>query len=257
METTGTDGVRIAYETAGGGGVPLVLLHGFFGDRTTWRSAGYVDTLTDFGLVLVDARGHGGSDAPHDPAAYRIERQAEDVVAVMDALGVQRAAVWGASMGGIVALHLMARHPGRLLGVVAGAAHAEAVSDPVSAEEEAAILRTQGVGPFVAGLERQGPLPGWMRTAMERADPHALAALTLALDERDGVLGALADTVVPSLFLAGSRDAALPAIRRSVAGTPGAHLRELAGCGHFETFARADLAVPVVRPFLETWTARR
>ncbi|WP_373465054.1 alpha/beta fold hydrolase [Streptomyces luteogriseus] len=59
-----------------------MLLHGFFGDRTTWRSAGYVDALAgDHRLVLVDARGHGGSDAPHDVDSYRIDRQVGDVVA--------------------------------------------------------------------------------------------------------------------------------------------------------------------------------
>ncbi|WP_060905184.1 alpha/beta fold hydrolase [Streptomyces scabiei] len=68
-----------------GSGPPLVLLHGFFGDRTTWRSAGYVDALADsHRLVLIDARGHGGSDAPHDVDSFRIDRQVEDVTAVLD-----------------------------------------------------------------------------------------------------------------------------------------------------------------------------
>ncbi|MGA5207823.1 alpha/beta fold hydrolase [Streptomyces variegatus] len=87
MQVTGGDGVEIALETVGSG-LPLVLLHGFFGDRTTWRS-GYVDALADsHRLVLIDGRGHGGSDAPHDVDSYRIDRQVEDVTAVLDELGL-------------------------------------------------------------------------------------------------------------------------------------------------------------------------
>jgi pimeloyl-ACP methyl ester carboxylesterase len=71
MQATSSDGVRIAFETAGCG-QPLVLLHGFFGDRTSWRSAGYVDALAaQYLLVLIDAR-HGRSDAPHDTDSYRV-----------------------------------------------------------------------------------------------------------------------------------------------------------------------------------------
>jgi pimeloyl-ACP methyl ester carboxylesterase len=86
MQATSSDGVRIDFETAGRG-QPLVLLHGFFGDRASWRSAGYVDALAaQYLLVLIDARGHGRSDAPHDTDSYRVGRQVPDVLAVLDAL---------------------------------------------------------------------------------------------------------------------------------------------------------------------------
>ncbi|WP_329359639.1 alpha/beta fold hydrolase [Streptomyces sp. NBC_01483] len=79
MQITSSDGVRIAFETVGCG-PPLVLVHGFFGQRSTWRSASHVDALADsYRLVLIDARGHGGSGAPHDIDSYRIDRQVDDV----------------------------------------------------------------------------------------------------------------------------------------------------------------------------------
>lgn len=94
MWATSRDGVRIAFEAVGRGH-PLVLLHGFFGDRTTWWSAGHVAALAGhFRLILVDARGHGGSEAPHDVDSYRIDRQVDDIIAVLDVLGIDlRAAV--------------------------------------------------------------------------------------------------------------------------------------------------------------------
>lgn len=172
MQVTSSDGVQIAFETMGSG-PPLVLLHGFFGDRTTWRSVGYVDALADsHRLVLIDARGHGGSEAPHDVDSYRIDRQVEDVTAVLDELNISRAAFWGASMGGIIGLNLLARHPERLTGLIVGGAHADRVAAaPGEVQREAELFAVQGTAPFIDVLERQSSLPEWMRAAMLTANP--------------------------------------------------------------------------------------
>lgn len=248
---TGVDGVRIAFETAGRGR-PLVLLHGFFGDRTTWRDAGYVAALADrYHLISVDARGHGASHAPHDAASYRVDRQVGDIIAVLDALNIDRAAFWGASMGGIIGMHLLARHPQRLTALIAGGAGGDAVNvHPADVGREAEVFRTQGTTPFIAALERQGQLPAWMRTTMEAADPLALAALNTALADRDGVLDVLAQIHVPLLLLAGERDPQRAAIQRTASRIPTAALAELPGCGHLDAFLRIDLTLPLVLPFL-------
>lgn len=255
MHTTSRDGLQIAFETVGHGH-PLVLLHGFFGDRTTWRSAGHVNALADHHrLILIDARGHGESDAPHDADSYRIDRQVDDVIAVLDALDLHQAALWGASMGGTIGLHLLAHHPQRLTGLIAGGAHADRVTaNPDDVEQEAQLFRTQGTAPFIEGLERQGPLPAWMRTTMHKADQQALAALTIALADHDSVLDTLAQTPVPMLLLAGDRDPRLPAIRHTATQTPNATLVELPACGHLDAFLRIDLTLPVVQPFLADCT---
>ncbi|MET9793676.1 alpha/beta fold hydrolase [Streptomyces canus] len=256
MRVTSGDGVRIAFEVVGSG-PPLVLLHGFFGDRTTWRSAGYVDALAGgHRLVLVDARGHGGSDAPHDVDSYRIDRQVGDGVAVLDALDISRVAFWGASMGGIIGLNLLAGHPERLTALVAGGAHGGRVAAaPAEVQREVGLFRSRGTAPFIEMLERQGPLPAWMRAAMQSADPHALAALTAALDARDGVMESLVHTPIPVLLLAGDCDPRLRSIQDTAARISGATCVELPGCGHFDTFLRLDLALPVVRPFLAAYAA--
>lgn len=95
MQATSPDGPQIAVETVGRGH-PLVLLHGFFGDRTTRISGGHADALSArHHLILIDARGHGENDAPHDPGSYRIGRQADGVLAVLDDLGTHQAACRG------------------------------------------------------------------------------------------------------------------------------------------------------------------
>jgi pimeloyl-ACP methyl ester carboxylesterase len=257
MRAAGGDGVRIAFETAGRGR-PLVLLHGFYGDRTSWRSAGYVDALAPrFRLILIDARGHGDSDAPHDAASYRIAAQVQDVLTVLDALGLGQAAFWGSSMGGTIGLHLLARHPRRLTALVAGGAHAvHTPADPAGVRREAELYRAEGTAPFISWLERQGPVPSWLADAMRSADPHALAALTTGLADREDILAILAGTPVPVLLLAGERDPRLPAIRHTAARIRSATLTELPGCGHLDTFTRSDLAVPAAVPFLSGHPAR-
>jgi pimeloyl-ACP methyl ester carboxylesterase len=255
MRTTSADGTGIDFEMAGDGS-PLVLLHGFFGDRTSWRSAGYVDSLAGkFLLVLIDGRGHGRSDAPHDGDSYRIERQVQDVLAVLDALGLDQAAFWGSSMGGRIGLNLLASHPRRLTALIAGGAHAEPVrADPTEVEREAELFRTEGTAPFITWLEQQGRVPSWLREATLNADPHALAALTTGLARPDDITGALASTSVPALLLAGDQDPRLPAIERTATQIPSATLVRLPGCGHLDTFARTDLTLPVVLPFLSEHT---
>jgi hypothetical protein len=91
-------GVRISYDAVGEGR-PLVLLHGWCGDRSWWTEPGYVDELrSDHRLVNVNIRGHGASDKPHKVAAYtaRIPLTG-DVFAVADAEGLDRFAIWGQS----------------------------------------------------------------------------------------------------------------------------------------------------------------
>lgn len=251
MRTTSRDGRRIAVETVGEGS-PLVLLHGTYGDRSTWHSGGHVEALAaHHELILIDLRGHGESDAPYDPESYQIDRQVDDVIAVLDALEIDRADLWGASLGGTIGLHLLAHHPHRLTRLIAGGAHADRViADPDDVAEEAESLRTRGTAPIIALLERRGALPAWLRASIQAADQHALAALTIGLAERDGILDLLARTSVPVLLLAGDRDPRLPLIRRTADRIRGATLVELPGCGHLDAFLRTDLTLPVVRPFL-------
>ncbi len=89
MPYTNSQGVRIHYEVEGRG-PSLVLMHGFSSNLKTWRFYGYVKDLKgDYRLILLDARGHGDSDKPHDPKAYGPEMRTDDVVAVLNDLGVE------------------------------------------------------------------------------------------------------------------------------------------------------------------------
>jgi pimeloyl-ACP methyl ester carboxylesterase len=134
-------GVNIYYEVEGQG-PPLILAHGMTGNLTAWRGYGFAEQLKqDVTVILLDARGHGKSDKPHQWEAYRYERMAEDVVAVLDVLGMERAHYWGYSMGGYIGLGLAKLFPHRFLSLIGGGASPYSDADPNEPSEDAALYR--------------------------------------------------------------------------------------------------------------------
>ena len=108
------DGARIWYATYGAGS-PVILLHGGLGHGGNW---GYqVPALVEAGhcVILIDSRGHGRSTRDRRP--YKYELMASDVLAVMDELRVEKAAVAGWSDGACIALILAMKAPHRIAGV--------------------------------------------------------------------------------------------------------------------------------------------
>src|SRR5262245_42343701 len=96
-----------------GAGRPLLLLHGFTGSAATWLSLiGALPPHT--GAIVPDLIGHGRSDSPPAAERYRMECCVADLLALLDALEVERADVLGYSMGGRVALQLAAAAPERV-----------------------------------------------------------------------------------------------------------------------------------------------
>lgn len=151
------DGVRIHYEREGSG-PPLVLQHGFTRSLEGWRDSGYVDALKDdYELILIDARGHGKSDKPHDPADYALDKRAADITAVLDDAGIDRAIYWGYSMGGQIGYALAQYAPERFDALILGGMHPYA-RDPAAPGWRDRWLR-RGVGAA--------------RGAAAGADPHA------------------------------------------------------------------------------------
>src|SRR6478736_2205518 len=124
MSIVQSAGVPIYYEVAGDG-LPIVLVHGFLCSfESNWGQSGWIDFLVAQGrqVVGVDCRGHGRSGKPHDPSAYDGHRMPDDVLAVMDAVGLERTDFMGYSMGGRIAINLLARVPERFSSVIAGGA---------------------------------------------------------------------------------------------------------------------------------------
>jgi pimeloyl-ACP methyl ester carboxylesterase len=111
-------GTRLAYEVHGAGVPTVVYLHGLLMDSQMNR--GLAESLAERGVrvALLDLLGHGRSDKPLQASAYRMDSFADEVVAFLDHLGVERAVVGGVSLGADVSLQVAVRAPERVAGLL-------------------------------------------------------------------------------------------------------------------------------------------
>lgn len=117
------DSLEFAYFDEGDpAGPPVMLIHGFASSAiVNWVHPGWLKTLSDAGrrVIAIDNRGHGASSKPHDPAAYHPSLMAGDAAALLDHLGIEKADVFGYSMGAAAGLQLVIRHPEKVNRLVA------------------------------------------------------------------------------------------------------------------------------------------
>ena len=148
----GVFGTDLSYEEEGTGS-PVLLLHGLSVDtQQNWRAPGIWSALVDAGhrVIGFDARGHGRSGKPHDPAAYEEDAMVKDVAACFDQLGLTGVDLAGYSMGASTALQFAARD-GRVRRLVLGGIG----GDPQQwgAEDGRSAMRSR----WLAGVEADDP----------------------------------------------------------------------------------------------------
>ena len=133
------DGIRLYYEEAGRGAA-IVFVHEYAGDWRTWEPQ-----MRHFArahrCVTFSQRGYPPSSVPEDPAKYSQDIQRDDVIALMDGLGIEKAHIVGHSMGASTALHVGIRYPDRCLSVTAAGCGYGSSPDPavVQATREASL----------------------------------------------------------------------------------------------------------------------
>ncbi len=155
-----------------GEGIPVVLLHGLtathryvvMGSRALERSGHRV--------IAYDARGHGASAPAPDPSAYRYEDLAADLLRVLDARGIDRAVLAGASMGAHTALRVALEHPRRVAGlvVITPAYDEQTYLDERSLARWGALsagLREGGAEGFIAAYGEPSGDPQWRETLLK------------------------------------------------------------------------------------------
>jgi len=246
-------GVRIHYVDRGAG-APVVLVHGFTGAiQCCWIENGIVEELArDHRVIALDLRGHGLSDKPRNPAAY--DEIGEDVIRLLDHVGLRRAHVVGFSLGGIIATKLLTTHPERFISaVLAGAAPRRARSkDSDQAAEEAAREIERGnyrtlilsTAPTDEPPPAEAAVRARSREMLAGNDPLAHAALMRA---RRVLLVADADMAavrVPTLAIIGSADPALPRVEALQSRWPALKLTVIPGATHSARHPRTILKRP-------------
>ena len=113
---TTEDGVKLHYEESGSG-TPIVFVHEFAGDWRTWEPQLWHFSRR-YRCIAYNARGYPPSDVPADVERYSQQRARDDILAVLDALGIERAHIVGNSMGGFATLHFGMAYPARALSLV-------------------------------------------------------------------------------------------------------------------------------------------
>jgi pimeloyl-ACP methyl ester carboxylesterase len=250
---TSRDRVRIFHTTIGQG-EPLVLSHGFTHTWESWEDLGYVDALKDrFRLVLIDSRGNGASDKPSEAAAYAMQRQVDDVEAVLDDLGIQRFHFLGYSIGAILGFHLAARMPERMASFIAYGGHPYPPSPAdlvFIAEINATLLR--GMQAWVDRMDTRGVFRAYPNARARRArllgaDTAALIASNTAAGDDQGAADALSRLTMPCLLIAGDRDDTNDLARRAARELPTADFVSVSGIGH--AMVHAETIGPYVSAF--------
>lgn len=245
------DGVRIGYTVhTGGPGVPVLMTHGFTATRAMHEVT--VPALVPGRTCITwDVRGHGETDTPTDPAQYSIPLTLDDMRAILDAAGIDRAVLLGHSMGGFLSMSFQRRFPERVAGLV-----------------------LVGTGP---GYRSEEPRAGWNRICEAYARAFEARGLDALLDSPEvhlarhagpeglvlaargilrqhdaDVIDHLADIDVPVLLVVGSEDApfveGMAYMARKIAGSR--HV-VIDGAGHAPMVTHGAVYDPAVAQFLD------
>ena len=177
------DGTTLYVEETGAG-TPVVFIHEYAGDYRSWEpQLRYF--CRQHRCVTYSQRGYPPSDVPSDPARYSQDIARDDAIAVMDALGIDRAHVVGHSMGAYTALHVGIRYPQRCLSVTAAGCGWGSVADPVRrdamkalAAETGRMFAEEGI---MAAAAKYADAP--MRQAFKHKNPRGWAEFAGMLAE--------------------------------------------------------------------------
>jgi len=250
---------EIAFDDIGSG-LPVVFLHAFPLSRTMWEPQ-VTALVGECRCIPIDFRGFGDSTAC---APFTVERYADDVAAVLDALQIERAVIAGLSLGGYVAFSFWRRHRERVRALVLADTRAGAdTADNVARRKYLIELAHTRGSAAVANAQIAG-LVG-KTTRDKRPDIYDAIHRSIAQASVDAIVGALeammarpdsTDTLgtidVPTMIVAGSEDVATPPreSRAMHAAIPGSRVEILQQAGHLSNIERPAAFNTVVAEFL-------
>lgn len=245
MPYVDNQGVHIYYEVKREG-PPLVLVHGFSDSLDSWREYGYTEPLKkEHRLILIDARGHGASDKPHDPEAYGLQQRPADVVAVLDDLDIDLAPYFGYSLGGWIGLGLAKYAPERVSSLIIGGAQPYGQSMGLFRQ-----ALGDGIEGWIGVAEKMlgSPASPEMKERFRSNDLEALRASVA--NDRPDISEIVPTMTMPCLLYAGQADPLCPLVERCATELPDASFFSLPGLNHIQGAVRSDLVLPHVAGFL-------
>lgn len=249
------------YALERGRGVPLVLLHAFPLSSAMWlpQREGLSDKCR---VITPDLRGFGGSRLGEEEPS--IDTMADDVAALMDARGIDRAVIGGLSMGGYVAMAMCRRHADRVLGLILASTKAGADTAPMRDNRERIARRLDADGdvsvlldevlPQLVGpttLRQRALVYGRVRGLVQATPPHAAAWAQRAMAARPDSFDTLRASRMPTLVMAGDEDAVSSEAdaRAMVDALPNAELLVIPRSGHLIPVEQPELFNEAVGEF--------
>jgi pimeloyl-ACP methyl ester carboxylesterase len=270
------DGVHIAYQVVGEGPLDLVFVMGWTSNiEAMWEEpdlARFVSRLASFGrLIIFDKRGVGLSDRVSDQDFPTFETRMDDVRAVMDASGSERAVIFGVSEGGPLSILFAATYPQRALGLVlfgTAARFAWAPDFPWGATDElwrerlGRIDRAWGTREFAEWVVgtwgaptrlRDERLVSWLTGYTRRAASPGAAMALARMNRPIDVRHVLPAVHMPTLVLARTDDPDfhVESTRQLAEAIPGARLVEFPGSDHFFWVGNQDELLDEVERFVK------
>lgn len=253
-------GARVAVEVRGTG-IPLLLVHGYPLNRHIWD--GTVAHLTGARIILPDLRGFGESTAPEDDSDMR--RYADDLLSVLDRLGIHRVVAGGLSMGGYVVFQLLRQAPDRIQGLVLVATRAGADTATGKAARTRAMETARSGG---AAAIARAMVPQLLAPETLESRPETVQGLTTMIESAPvaGIVGALkamrerpdsrdllaSHPELPALVLAGAADSLVPPEEAETLHRllPRGSLRVIPGAGHLVPWERPEETARAIQDFL-------
>lgn len=245
------DGVRIHYQVTGpAGATPVLLTHGFSSSSQMWEPN--LPALARARQIITwDVRGHGLSDSPDDPALYSEALSVEDMTAVLDAAGVDRAVVGGLSLGGYLSLAFHLAHPDRVAALMLFDTGPGYRRDEGREEWNRRVERTASAFD-TRGLDALTDSPEVARTTNRNPAGLARAARGIMAQRDSRVIDSLATIAVPTLVVVGADDTPfLAAADYLSAKIRGAVRVVLEGAGHASNVDRPEAFNQAVLEFLQ------
>jgi 3-oxoadipate enol-lactonase/4-carboxymuconolactone decarboxylase len=247
--------VELHHRIEGPDGAPVVMFASSLGTSLEMWDDQAAALAADHRVLRYDHRGHGGSPVP--PGPYTIDELVDDVLALLDRLGIERVTFCGLSLGGMVGMALALRAPERIERLVLCCTSMH-LAPPEQWATRAATVRARGVEAIAPSvLERwftpSAPAEMVARLdAMLRSTPaEGYAGCSEAVAGHD-LRGALGAVRAPTLAIAGADDPATPPaqLEAIVAEIPGARLRVLGGAAHIANVEQAAAFSRTLASFL-------
>lgn len=256
------DGMALFYNDEGQG-EPLLLIHGFPLSSELYKPQ-RAALANRYRVITPDLRAMGRSDVPTN-GIYSMDVYADDLVALLDHLGISMITVAGLSMGGYIVFALMRRHPERVKGVILmdtkagpdteeGRAGRRKMAEQARAEGAAAIAEVMLPKMLTERTRTEQPeLAAFMREMMAATPVEGIVGALDALANRPDSTNTLAQIQVPTLIIVGSEDALTPPseAEKIRAGIRGAQLVVVDGAAHAANVERPDEVNQALEAFVD------